>query len=237
MCTRLVYRAKDDVINGFNFDIDLAVWKHKIIKEPDKFYIGIQMPDEKYHSYHGINRNGNVGTLLYVHGNENARYNSSNESCTIADLVENYICGNLSFDEAVAFVKSKKITYAQDATMQGMLSDKSGRVLIIEPGIGFREEDFPQPYSLMTNYSLLRPESTQAFITPGDDRYERAKIALDNYTDDFGVEDAWSVLKLVHQEGVWATRASFVYSEKEHSVYYVENNEFHRIKRFSFFNR
>lgn len=32
MCTRFVYRG-DDVITGFNFDIDLDVWNHKIIME------------------------------------------------------------------------------------------------------------------------------------------------------------------------------------------------------------
>ena len=40
MCTRFVYRG-NDTITGFNFDIDLTVWDHKIIKEKDRFYIGI----------------------------------------------------------------------------------------------------------------------------------------------------------------------------------------------------
>ena len=68
MCTRFVYRG-DDTITGFNFEIDLAVWDHKIIAEKDRFYIGILRPDGVRHSYHGVNCNGNVGTLLYVHGN------------------------------------------------------------------------------------------------------------------------------------------------------------------------
>ena len=68
MCTRFVYNGKDR-ITGFNFDIDLSVWDHKVMKEKDRFYIGIKMPDNRYHSFHGIHRNGNTGTLLYVHGN------------------------------------------------------------------------------------------------------------------------------------------------------------------------
>lgn len=56
MCTRFVYNG-NDMITGFNFDIDLAVWKHKVIKEKERFYIGILRPDGTYHSYHGINRN------------------------------------------------------------------------------------------------------------------------------------------------------------------------------------
>ena len=73
MCTRFVYRG-NNVITGFNFDIDLSVWKHKVIVEEERFFIGILRPDGVYHSYHGVNRNGNVGTLLYVHGNHDARY-------------------------------------------------------------------------------------------------------------------------------------------------------------------
>lgn len=233
MCTRIVSRG-NDVINGFNFDIDLAVWNHQVMKEKDRFYIGIQMPDGQYHSYHGINRNGNIGTLLYVHGNDNAKYDGKTESYTIADLVENYIYGNISFDEAVQIVKTKKITYADGATMQGMLSAKNGRVLIIEPGIGFRIENSPNTYSLITNYSLLDPESTKAFITPGDNRYERAKNMLNRYKGKTSIENMWEVLKAVHQEGLWATRVSFVYSEREHTVYYTENNNFEKIEKYHF---
>lgn len=61
MCTRFVYNGKDR-ITGFNFDIDLSVWDHKVMKEKDRFYIGIKMPDNRYHSFHGIHRNGNTKT-------------------------------------------------------------------------------------------------------------------------------------------------------------------------------
>lgn len=62
MCTRFVYNG-DNTIVGFNFDMDLSVWTHTVIAEKDRFFIGIKMPDNRYHSFHGINRNGNVGTL------------------------------------------------------------------------------------------------------------------------------------------------------------------------------
>ena len=76
MCTRFVYHG-NDMITGFNFDIDLSVWKHKVIMDEERFYIGILRPDGTYHSYHGVNKNGNVGTLLYVHGNPGGEYQAS----------------------------------------------------------------------------------------------------------------------------------------------------------------
>lgn len=85
MCTRFVYRG-DNIITGFNFDIDIVEWNHKVINTKDCFYIGIMRPDGMRHSYHGVNRNGNVGTLLYVHGNLSGTYQDSKDCITIADL-------------------------------------------------------------------------------------------------------------------------------------------------------
>ena len=119
MCTRFVYNGIDKIV-GFNFDIDLSVWDHTVITEENRFYIGIKMPDGMYHSFHGINKNGNVGTLLYVHGNENARYIESEDCITISELTEKFIKAEISFDKALDIVKKKKIIYAPDATMQAM---------------------------------------------------------------------------------------------------------------------
>ena len=197
MCTRFVYNGKD-TITGFNFDIDLSVWDHKIIKEKDRFYIGIKMPDNRYHSFHGVHRNGNTGTLLYVHGNPRGRYVEENSSYTIADLTENYIRGILSFDEVLHILQEQK------------------------------------QYSLMTNYSVLDPESTRPYIVPGDDRYERAQAQLENQKETFSVSDAFHILKSVRQEGLWATRVTFVYSVMEKKIYYVLNNDFEEMSEYFF---
>ena len=197
MCTRFVYNGKD-TITGFNFDIDLSVWDHKVIKEKDRFYIGIKMPDNRYHSFHGVHRNGNTGTLLYVHGNPRGRYVEGNSSYTIADLTENYIRGILSFDEVLHILQEQK------------------------------------QYSLMTNYSVLKPESTRPYIVPGDDRYERAQAQLEKQKETFSVSDAFHILKSVRQEGLWATRVTFVYSVMEKNIYYVLNNDFEEISEYSF---
>lgn len=231
MCTRFVYNG-DDMITGFNFDIDLAVWNHKVILEKDRFYIGIKQPDGIYHSYHGVNKNGNTGTLLYVHGNPAGTYLDSPSCPTIADLTEQYIKAQISFDEALHIVRTEKIVYVPDATMQAMLSDTNGRVLIIEPGIGYREEK--AKFSLITNYSLMEPESTKPFLVPGDNRYEKGKKLLEGFGDEFSVADAFSVLHSVRQEGIWATRVSFVYSKKTKTIYYVQNNHFEQVTEYKF---
>lgn len=116
--------------------------------------------------------------------------------------------------------------------MQAMLSDRKGRVLIIEPGVGHRFEH--KRYSLMTNYSILDPDITRPYIVPGDDRFERAEEQLEKQNADFSVTDALKILKSVRQEGIWATRVSFVYSVKRHKVFYVLDNRFEEVKEYQF---
>ena len=136
------------------------------------------------------------------------------------------------FDEALRIVKTKHIVYTPDATMQAMLSDAQGRVLIVEPGIGYHEKN--KRYSLITNYSLLNPDSTRPYIVLGNDRYERAISLLNQCGSNFTVSDAFSILRTVQQEGVWASRVSFVYSSKKRTVFYVENNHFEQVLTYKF---
>lgn len=107
-------------------------------------------------------------------------------------------------------------------------------VLIIEPGLGYRLEK--AQYSLITNYSILSPEITKPYIVSGDDRFERADELLKHCNDSFSVAEAFQILKSVKQEGIWATRVSFVYSVNENRVYYVENNDFEYVTKYQFCN-
>lgn len=231
MCTRFVYNGRD-TLTGFNFEIDLAVWEHTVLCEPDRFFIGIKRPDGLFHSYHGVHKSGNAAMLLYVHENPAGRYRPDAGCCLISDLAEQYIQGRLTLDEALHLVQTRPVVYAPDATMQAMLSDASGRVLIVEPGLGWRMER--ARFSLITNYSLLDPASTRPFLVPGDSRYEQAQALLERCGPDFSARDALSVLQAVRQEGPWATRVSFVHSVRERAVYYVQNNHFESVQRYAF---
>lgn len=99
-------------------------------------------------------------------------------------------------------------------------------------GVGHRFEY--KRYSLMTNYSILDPDITRPYIVPGDDRFERAEEQLEKQNADFSVTDALKLLKSVRQEGIWATRVSFVYSVKRHKVFYVLDNRFEEVKGYQF---
>ena len=69
MCTRFVYRG-NDVITGFNFDIDPAVWNHRIIEEKDCFYIGILRPDGPWATRLSFVCSMNEQAVYYVENND-----------------------------------------------------------------------------------------------------------------------------------------------------------------------
>ena len=169
-----------------------------------------------------------------MNGNEKGKYSDAPKCRTISDLTESFIKGVITLDDAINIVQNNRIVYAADATMQAMLSDKNGRVLIIEPGLGYRLEQ--AKYSLITNYSILSPEITKPYIVSGDDRFERADELLKSCNDSFSVAEAFQILKSVKQEGLWATRVSFVYSVNDNTVYYVQNNYFEHISKHQFIN-
>ena len=151
---------------------------------------------------------------------------------TISDLTEQFIQAQISWEEALSIVQTKKIVYAPDATMQAVLSDRYGRTLLIEPGIGSRVDT--GTYSLMANASLLSPESTRPWLLPGDNRYEKAAQLLAKQGRRFSVSDAFAILRAVRQEGLWATRVSFVFSAKQRTVFYAENSHFDSIQTYQF---
>lgn len=231
MCIRFVSNG-DELLTGFNFDIDLAVWDHRVFMDGDRFFIGIRRPDGLYHSYHGLNRNGNAGTLLYVHGNPAGAYADGPDCLTIADLTESFVKGEITLDEALALAQTRRIVYAPDATMQALLSDGRGRALIVEPGIGYRMEW--APLSLIANGSCLDPESTRPFAVPGDDRCERAQRLLSGRGRGLTAEGALEVLRAVRQEGSWATRVSFVFAPQRGTVLYVLNHRFDEVSKHEF---
>lgn len=231
MCIRFVYRG-DDIITGFNFDIDPAVWDHQIVTAPTASTLVFCGPTGCATAITGSIKMETQGPCSMSTATRRARYQAGSDALTISDLTEQFIQAQISWEEALSIVQTKKIVYAPDATMQAVLSDRYGRTLLIEPGIGSRVDT--GTYSLMANASLLSPESTRPWLLPGDNRYEKAAQLLAKQGRRFSVSDAFAILRAVRQEGLWATRVSFVFSAKQRTVFYAENSHFDSIQTYQF---
>ena len=57
---------------------------------------------------------------------------------------------------------------------------------------------------------------------------------VEKYGENFSISNAFDVLRSVRQEGLWATRVSFIYSVAKNKVYYVLNNDFKNIAEYQF---
>ena len=84
-------------------------------------------------------------------------------------------------------------------------------------------------------------EDQKGLIEIDKQKYEFVEIPRTNkkfigniYGNHFTVNNAFSILQAVCQEGIWATRVSFVYSAEENAVYYVQNNNFSQIGKYEF---
>lgn len=59
MCTAIAYKG-NDLIYGFNLDIDPEVWQYSVHKTKSGFAIGITV-GKTTNYVHGINQNGHFG--------------------------------------------------------------------------------------------------------------------------------------------------------------------------------
>lgn len=151
MCTAFV-RKGNDVIVGFNMDINIGAFEYKVFKEKDMFYIGVIMNNE------------------------------------------------LELPEGM------KLPYSIDS--------KNGVCKV--HGVSSKGN-----FGNMLGYY-------------GKDRYDIAMHFLRNSDDDFQVEDGLKILKATKQEGNWATRVSFVYSNNENAVYYCLEGDFEHVSKHQF---
>ena len=107
---------------------------------------------------------------------------------------------------------------------------------------GYRSIDTAQAYGneegvgqAIVKCSLPREElfiTTKIWISNAG--YEKAKDLLQGYGENFSISNAFDVLRSVRQEGLWATRVSFIYSVAKNKVYYVLNNDFKNIAEYQF---
>ncbi len=66
MCTAIAYKG-DDLLYGFNMDIDPEVWHYSIHKTKFLFAVGITVGKTTYY-VHGVNKNGSFGNVPYMNG-------------------------------------------------------------------------------------------------------------------------------------------------------------------------
>lgn len=230
MCTGFVKRGGDLVV-GYNLDLAEGAWDYKVYARNDMFYIGIKVGSTIYKT-HGVNKNGNFGNLPYMNGPVGDVLHRGAKYQRIDLLVNDYISARLDYDDLLSAAKTKEMVNVPGASMHSLFFDAEGRILLVEPGLGFRE--IHDDFAVISNFPLLGKLEDPPPVWYGIERYDRGVELLRETGDDFSAADGMALLQQLTQTGQWATRVSFVYSKNENAVYYVRNNDFGNVMKHSF---
>lgn len=228
MCTGFVKKTEDDIIYGYNLDIDPEVWNYGLYKTRNCFSVCITVGSTRYLT-HGVNRFGSFACLPYMNGPGTVKPFSGKKE-RIDLLADRFIRNKYTCENVCAILDERRIVNAKNADLHALIADRNGNILLIEPGLGFKRIE--DNSAVIANFPLLAiPEDDSPFY--GTDRYSAVAEALSQSVC-FGVKDTVELLKAVSQNGKWGTRLSFVYSLKENTVYYVQNNEFGKLEKHCF---
>lgn len=221
MCTAIAFKG-NDLLYGFNLDIDLNVWKHDVYMTKKYFSVGITVGSTTYLT-HGVTADGVFADIPYMNGPQEI-YPVGTKKHRIDLVVNKILRGKMNLSEVreILGTEGQCIASPKNLSFHSLFGDSNGNFLVVEPGIGYK--DLENHYGLITNFPVLQ-EGDYSQVYYGVDRYEKAKAGLEAATNAFNAEEALDLLYSVRQEGEWATRVTFVYSRNNNAVYYYLNNE------------
>lgn len=229
MCTAIAFHG-NDLLYGFNLDIDPAVWQYSVHKTKNLFAIGITAGKTTYY-VHGINRNGNFGNVPYMNGEDiPAPKGLMRERIDL--MSDRYIRGKYTLEDIERIVRTKAVVNIPAATMHSLYGSGAGELLILEPGYGCKKPE--EHFAVLTNFPVLTELSDFSNPFYGKDRYDHALSVLSRAGADFSAEDALQLLKQTTQAGQWGTKVSFVWSRNQNAVYYFLNGDASQIETHRF---
>jgi hypothetical protein len=231
MCTAFIFNGKHTIVG---FDFDNSGWQYKIDHDSKTFMVSLFANKEFWLPVFGGNNKGNFGCLPTLNPPApKAVYPGEGNFYFIDRLNAKLIDGSLSFKELKSLVFHNPFYNEIGNSLQAQESDKDGNVLQIYPGLGFKYLEKPR-YSVLTNFQLL-VEEKEHHPWAGVDRYQKATQCLLNANDDFGVKDAFALLKDVTQNlPTCKTDVSIVFDVTSNEIYWCEKMNFDKIEKEAF---
>ncbi|MBO7385388.1 MAG: hypothetical protein J6U63_03490 [Clostridia bacterium] len=223
MCTSIAVNRKKTVI-GWN--LDLLGMEHRVRPTDEGVYIEINDAKEGWLPLFGANARGDFVGMPTCWPFD-ARSDPKENSESIIRLDIDLLTQKKTLPEVRAIAEKGNVCSEKGVTFMAALSDAEGNVLYIVPGQGCLYWEKPA-YQLLTNFSPFKGDS-EKHPWMGLDRYRSAENMLKSATDDFGVKDAFAVLKAASQE-VCPTVVSMVFDVQERTVYWCENRAWDDIK-------
>ena len=225
MCTSIIVNKKKAIV-GWNLDI--MDMEYRVRPTDDGVYIEINDATEGWMPLFGANRRGDfVGMPTCWPHNDRSDPAGNDTNIILLDI--DLLLMKKTLQEVRDFVKDNRVCSVPGLTFMASLSDGSGNVLHVVPGVGFRYYEKPA-YQIMTNFPPFVQHPLQ-HPWMGMDRYQKAEELLSKATDDFDVKDCFSVLKEVSQT-LCPTVISMVFDVTEKTVYWCYDRNDHQIETF-----
>ena len=225
MCTSIVVNKKKTIV-GWNLDI--LDMEYRVRPTDTGIFIEINDAKEGWLPLFGANSRGDfVGmpTCWPFDERSNPKQNNQNGN-NIIMLNIDLLLQKKTFQEIKSIADKEEIFSVPGVTFMSALSDKDGNVLYIVPEQGTLYFEKPQ-YKVMTNFSPFK-QNSQQHPWMGWDRYIKAETLLKKATDDFDVNDCFSVLKEVSQT-ICPTVVSMVYDVTEKTVHWCQNRQWKKV--------
>lgn len=227
MCTSFVVNRQSPIV-GWN--LDLLDMQYRVRTTPEGVFIEILDATEGWMPLFGANRRGDfVG--MPTCWPQDARSDPKEDATHIIHLDMDLLLQRKTLDEVRRIAESGPVASVPGLTFMGALSDKDGNVLHIVPGQGTRYYARPS-YCILTNFSPFKGDA-ERHPWMGLDRYRTAEAMLANAAEDFGVQDAFAVLRAVSQT-VCPTVVSMVSDTKARTVYWCNERRWDDIRSFTF---
>ena len=225
MCTSFAVYGEEKIIYGMNFDTEDVDLKLKINSYNDKkiFYFSCLM-DSIYRDVAGINSDGLfVCTQALV-------YNSDiHPSCSVNDwsafeIFDEVLNKTKKASEFFEILNNRVIVYPVNPLypnlgLHTIIADKYGDAFILENGIGTNIiNKINNNFMVMTNFPNgdFRETNYNKVYGCGADRYICAHEYIDNNIHNFGVNEAFEVLKRTSQDD---TLCSIVFEPLHNEAY------------------
>lgn len=227
MCTSLVVN-RDKTIVGWN--LDLLDMTYRVRPAEEGVYIEVDDPKEGWMPLFGANARGDFVGMPTCWPHDD-RSDPTGEEINVIMLDIDLLLQKKTLQEIRQIAESGPVCSVPGLTFMGCLSDAQGNVLHIIPGQGSLYYERPD-HQILTNFSPFKQDAEQ-HPWMGWDRYLKAEELLTAASDDFDVEDCFSILKEVSQT-VCPTVVSMVYDVTERTVYWCENRQWDQVNKDAF---
>ncbi|WP_167956769.1 hypothetical protein [Anaerosporobacter faecicola] len=230
MCTSFLFRGKDTFI-AMNYDNQGKNLKLAPYRE-DRFLVTLHSLG-KDRPLFGIRNDGVMVNQQVVDDCEKGKFRMGLRTMDTSTFIGKMLLKPKSVKDIDRYLQKHRIVNPPKISLHVMVACPNQMSYIIEPGRGIIPFSEKEQYVVMSNCPVSDFKKNGEWNGMGVDRQLKAEEELAKGTEDFTVQDAFSVLKKVHQtDERWGTEFSFVYSYNENTVYYCYDHQFDQIHQY-----